>query len=69
MALDLLDLARIRNGKLQLQKEVVDVEELIHRTVEICHSAIAAQDLKVQFNFRAERTKLQADPARMQADG
>jgi signal transduction histidine kinase/CheY-like chemotaxis protein len=63
---DLLDLARIRNGKLQLQREVVDAHELIHRTVEICHSQIVAHRLEVRFDFRAERSKLHADPARIQ---
>ncbi len=63
---DLLDLARIRNGKLQLQREVVDAHELLHRTVEICHSEIAARDLQVHFDLQAERPKLCADPARIQ---
>ena len=63
---DLLDLARIRNGKLQLHREIVDAHDLLHRTVEICHAEISARDLRVHFDFHAERSRLNADPARLQ---
>ena len=33
---DLLDLTRIRGGKLHLEREVIDAHELVHHVVEIC---------------------------------
>ena len=33
---DLLDLTRVRGGKLHLKREAVDAHELIHRVAEIC---------------------------------
>ena len=63
---DLLDLARIRNGKLQLHREPVDAHELLHRTVEICHPEIIARKLRVEYDLAARDARLLADPARIQ---
>lgn len=63
---DLLDLARIRNGKLQLQMQVVDAHELLRLALEICRREIAARGLKVETHLDAKRTMLEADPARLQ---
>jgi PAS domain S-box-containing protein len=63
---DLLDLARIRNGKLQLQLQVTDAHELLRLALDICRRDIAARGLKVETHLDAQRTTLQADPARLQ---
>jgi len=63
---DLLDLARIRNGKLQLQKEQIDAHELLHRTLDICQPEINARELKIEVDLKAGESRLFADPARIQ---
>jgi PAS domain S-box-containing protein len=63
---DLLDLARIRNGKLQLNLEKVDAHDLFRRAVEICQPDIQRQELEARLNFSARRCWLHADPARIQ---
>ena len=64
---DLLDLARVRNGKLQLQLEPTDAHDLLRRALEICQPDIEARALqKVVTQFNAQRSVLEADPARLQ---
>jgi PAS domain S-box-containing protein len=63
---DLLDLARIRNGKVQLQLQVTDAHELLRLALDICRRDIAARGLKVETHLDARRTILEADPARLQ---
>jgi PAS domain S-box-containing protein len=63
---DLLDLARIRNGKLQLQVQPADAHELLRHALEICQPEITSGRLKVETRLKARRTFLQADPARLQ---
>jgi len=62
---DLLDLARIRNGKLQLHLESADVHDLIRRAAQICEPDILKQHLELQLVLKATRLKLSADPARI----
>jgi PAS domain S-box-containing protein len=63
---DLLDLARIRNGKLQLQLEPTDAHDLLRRALEICQPDIEERRLKVETRFLAQKSVLEADPARLQ---
>ncbi len=63
---DLLDLARIRSGKLQLHREAVDAHDLLRHVLEICENEITARGLKVSHEFKATRSQLFADPARLQ---
>src|SRR5262249_55093518 len=35
---DLLDLTRVRRGKLHLQREIIDAHQLIHQVVDICRA-------------------------------
>jgi PAS domain S-box-containing protein len=63
---DLLDLARIRNGKLQLQLEPADAHDLLRRAVEICQPDMAARNLHLTLELNARKTLLEADPARIQ---
>ena len=63
---DLLDLAKIRNGKLQLHSEPVDVHDLLHRALDICKPEIAANQLRVIMDLNATELRLHADPARVQ---
>ncbi len=63
---DLLDLARIRNGKLQLDLQATDAHQLIHHALEICRPQISAHLLTVETRLNATATGLRADPARIQ---
>src|SRR5678815_1960758 len=63
---DLLDLARIRNGKLQLQLQQADAHELLRHALEICQPEMTAGRLRVETRLKARHTILQADPARLQ---
>jgi PAS domain S-box-containing protein len=63
---DLLDLARIRSGKLQLHVEPVDAHDLLRRAVAICDPDIRTRDLRVTLDLQARHPWLEADPARIQ---
>lgn len=63
---DLLDLARIRNGKLQLQPEPVDAHDLLNRAVDICRPDIETRNLRLTLEMNAKHHSLEADPARIQ---
>jgi len=63
---DLLDLARIRNSKVQLQFQLVDAHELLRRAVEICQPQIEARHIHLETSLSAKQTVLSADPARLQ---
>jgi len=63
---DLLDLARIRNNKLQLQLEWVDVHDLLRRALQICDPDIRHQHLDVRLDLRAMNSVMEVDSARIQ---
>jgi PAS domain S-box-containing protein len=63
---DLLDLARIRGGKLRLEREVIDAHELVHHVVEICRVDLRSARLELVLDLAARRHHLNADPARLQ---
>src|SRR5215469_18609922 len=60
---DLLDLTRIRRGKLHLNLTTVDVHEVLNRAVEIC-CAERAGDVKLYLG--ASRHHVRGDAARLQ---
>jgi CheY-like chemotaxis protein len=63
---DLLDITRIAKGKLQLTFETADAHDILQRAYEICRDEIAAKNQHAEFRWRAERSCVEADPARMQ---
>lgn len=63
---DLLDLSRIRHGKLQLHLENVDIHELLRRAVQICEPEVNLRNLEMKIDFSATATHLQGDSARLQ---
>jgi signal transduction histidine kinase len=62
---DLLDLARIRSGKLQLHLESADLHDLIRRAARICEPDLQKQNLRLQLELKATRLKLKVDPGRI----
>lgn len=63
---DLLDLARIRNGKLKLQLQPTEAHEVLRHALDICQPAIESRKLHIETRLRAHNTVIQADPARLQ---
>ena len=63
---DLLDLSRIGQGKLRLDRSAVDAHALIGHAVNICREGIDTAGLSVTLDLAAVRHHVEADPARLQ---
>jgi PAS domain S-box-containing protein len=63
---DLLDLTRIRGGKLHLERAIVDAHELIHQVAGICREDLRSKRLGLALDLAARRHYVDADPARLQ---
>jgi len=63
---DLLDVTRISKGKLQLSFETICIHQILQRAYEICRNEVEAKNLEVEFQFRADHTYVEGDPARLQ---
>jgi len=62
---DLLDVARITSGSIQLRKETVDLAQIIASTLEISRPVIAARQLEVQTDLPAMPLNVKGDPVRL----
>lgn len=47
---DLLDVARVTQGHIHLQKEVIDINEVISQAVEMCEPQLQAKELRLGIN-------------------
>jgi signal transduction histidine kinase/ActR/RegA family two-component response regulator len=63
---DLLDITRISSGKLELSLEVTDAHIAIRNALDICAQDIRAKDLSVEWDLKAARHRVIADPVRLQ---
>jgi signal transduction histidine kinase len=63
---DLLDLARIRNGKLRIEPQLADVHEILRHALEICQPDLEARHLRIDEKLEAPETHVRGDPARLQ---
>lgn len=63
---DLLDLARIRNGKLRLDMQLLDVHEVLRHALDICRADLTAHGLRVEERLESPEVHLRGDPARLQ---
>ncbi len=63
---DLLDRSRIGQGKLRLDRRVVDAHRLIGHALDICRAGIDEAGLRVVVDLAAARPFVEADPARLQ---
>jgi signal transduction histidine kinase len=63
---DLLDLARIRNGKLRLELHSVDVHEALRQAMKICQSELTARRISVVEKLEAPDPHVRGDFARLQ---
>ncbi len=62
---DLLDLARVRSGKLTLRKELVDAHDILRDAIAICLADSGQRNDRLIEQIEAEHTQLEADPARL----
>ena len=62
---DLLDIARITNGKLELQRTVTSVDKVIQHAVEIAQEGITAKAHRLAVHAPAEPVDLYADHVRL----
>jgi PAS domain S-box-containing protein len=63
---DLLDLNRIRHGKLTLYMQHTDIHEKIRHVVDLCQSEIHEKKLRIRMDFQASHQNFYVDPARVQ---
>ena len=63
---DLLDVTRISSGKLQLNRQTIDVHRTLRLALEICQRDIDDKRLRVQLELNAREHYADADPARLQ---
>jgi signal transduction histidine kinase/DNA-binding response OmpR family regulator len=62
---DLLDVSRITRGKINLQKEEIDLATVIHRAVEISRPLIDERKHHLSVSLPPEPLRIVADPARL----
>jgi two-component system, sensor histidine kinase len=62
---DLLDVARITSGKLQLEKQLIRVEQVLDDAVALASAAIAAHDHRLEVDSRCDCMGVLADPVRL----
>ncbi len=62
---DLLDIARITQGKLQLKKEIVALSDVVDAAVEAIRPALNAKNHKLSLCLPTETVLLDADPLRL----
>ncbi len=63
---DLLDLTRIDKGKISLQREIIDVHNLIRSVHELCQPAIDTQQVRFEMRLEAPRYHVLGDAGRLQ---
>jgi two-component system CheB/CheR fusion protein len=62
---DLLDVTRVARGKITLQRESVDLRELVLRTVEDHRSAFAAHEVELELALGDEAAQVHGDRTRL----
>ncbi|MGE5609259.1 MAG: PAS domain-containing protein [Bacillota bacterium] len=63
---DLLDVTRIRRGKLEIRPEITDTHASLRQTLQMLQSNIAAKQLDCLVDLKADYPFVHADPARLQ---
>jgi len=63
---DLLDLTRIANGKVQLQRKIVDGHELLEEAVAVVRGDSSSLQPQIQLDLGAAQYHIDGDPARIQ---
>ena len=63
---DLLDVARIASGKLQLNRGIVDLREIARDALQVAQPAAAAKGIHLGFDAEPRLGRVHGDPARLQ---
>jgi signal transduction histidine kinase len=63
---DLLDVTRIVNGKLALEKSIINIDSVIARAVEICEPDVIQKRQTLSLKLQAQRRWVHGDPGRLQ---
>ncbi len=63
---DLLDIARVRNGKMHLDLQTTDLHQILREAMEICRSEITKRKIELTEKLEATATTVQGDAARLQ---
>jgi signal transduction histidine kinase len=63
---DLLDMTRVRRGRLHLNPEVVDAHAVIRHALEVCEPDLRCRSLALEVDLSAEDHHVEFDPARLQ---
>lgn len=63
---DLLDLTRIGHGKLKLEPEIVEIHDLLRRTLDVSRTEIERKSQSVSFDLAAAEDAVVGDAARLQ---
>jgi PAS domain S-box-containing protein len=63
---DLLDISRIRHGKIELRRESVEMSELLRRTADAAHPMAESRGLEILLTALAEPVWVDGDPARLE---
>jgi CheY-like chemotaxis protein/two-component sensor histidine kinase len=63
---DLMDVARIGRGKIELRKEVLDVAAVVRRAIESVRSALEERRHELTVALPDEPVRLEADPTRLE---
>ena len=63
---DLLDLTRIANGKVLLQRKTIDAHELLEEAIAVVRADPSAPQPPIQLELKATRRHIDGDPARIQ---
>jgi len=62
---DLLDVTRITRGKIELQREPLDLVDLVRRTADDHYDSIAHRRLKLEVNCKVDKLWIDGDGARL----
>jgi two-component system CheB/CheR fusion protein len=63
---DLLDVTRIKRGRLELEVSSVNVHDALHRAIEICRSGVEKKKQRLEVKLNAALHTLQGDSTRLQ---
>lgn len=63
---DLLDLSRVISGKLQLERQVVRIQDLVRHAIQICAADIQSKHLALHCDFAAQEDRVSGDATRLQ---
>jgi PAS domain S-box-containing protein len=62
---DLLDMSRIAAGKLKLEVEFVNLEDVVYEAVELTRAAADSKGIQIEIEVRDDRTFVRGDPKRL----